>query len=387
MKHAYILIFALMVSLLATGMYTPAMPEIAREFNTSVVMVQRTLTASFLGGVFAVIVAGLFADHWGRKRTLTIGLFIAVLGNMVMLFSPAISWLIVGRFFQGIGGGAASVIGFAAVQELYPREKAMRIMGSIGTINAIVPAFAPMLGGYVTTLYNWHANFIVSLIIFLVCLLVVHYQLSDELNVRMRSSVKEILHSYKSIASNVPFLAMVLQFPLFFSVAWFQIAFLPFYMQGQIGMTPSQYGIFIGAVTLWFAVGSFLGSRLIERFGFFETLNVGFVLVFIGLGILWLTALMYSHAVAMIALGLSVFRVGAGIIFPGTSTEAGSRFKSARTRAAALRSIFVNVFAFIGSYAAQVMDGIHLTSLAIFASVVGVVGFALYLAFPRTESQ
>ena len=78
---------------------------------------------------------GLMSDKFGRKRLITIGLSIFILGSLVAGFSDNIYSMIFGRALQGSGAIAAAVLALAAdLTRESQRVKAMAIIGvSIGS--------------------------------------------------------------------------------------------------------------------------------------------------------------------------------------------------------------------------------------------------------------
>ncbi len=78
---------------------------------------------------------GLLSDKYGRKRLITIGLSIFIVGSLMAGFADDIYWMIVGRTLQGSGAIAAAVLALTAdLTRENQRAKSMAIIGlSIGT--------------------------------------------------------------------------------------------------------------------------------------------------------------------------------------------------------------------------------------------------------------
>src|SRR3990167_3676394 len=199
---AFVIGFAIMSYLLATDMFTPSMPDIAHYFNAPDDQVQKTISYFLMGAVITCINAGIFADRIGKKKFMTIGLGLALIGSLLTLTATSLEWLIFGRFIQGLGGGAAPVIGFAMVQELYPREQQTKIYAFLGSYIAIIPAIAPFIGGVISTQWGWHLIFPILTVLFLISIIGVWWVLPSSLDQKKSHSAKEILSSYKMILSS-----------------------------------------------------------------------------------------------------------------------------------------------------------------------------------------
>ena len=91
---------------------------------------------------------GWLSDHWGRKRTLYLGLILFALGSFVASIANDIYLVILGRVVQGSGAVSAAVIALAAdLTRDQHRTKAMAIIGmTIGATFALSLVAGPILG-------------------------------------------------------------------------------------------------------------------------------------------------------------------------------------------------------------------------------------------------
>lgn len=97
-------------------------------------LVGLTLGAYGIAQAILQIPFGLLSDKFGRKRIITIGLLIFIMGSIIAGLSDNIYWVIFGRALQGSGAIAAAVLALAAdLTRENQRAKAMAIIGvSIG---------------------------------------------------------------------------------------------------------------------------------------------------------------------------------------------------------------------------------------------------------------
>ena len=114
----------------------PVLAIYANQFEGSTpLLVGLTLGAYGIAQAFLQIPFGLLSDKYGRKRIITIGLCLFIVGSLVAGFSTDIYWMIFGRVLQGSGAIAAAVLALTAdLTRENQRAKAMAIIGiSIGT--------------------------------------------------------------------------------------------------------------------------------------------------------------------------------------------------------------------------------------------------------------
>ena len=91
---------------------------------------------------------GRLSDHWGRKRTIYVGLILLALGSFVAAAATDIYVMILGRVIQGAGAISAAVIALAAdLTRDEQRTKAMAIIGmTIGATFSLALIAGPVLG-------------------------------------------------------------------------------------------------------------------------------------------------------------------------------------------------------------------------------------------------
>ncbi|CAN5831889.1 hypothetical protein BH24CHL4_BH24CHL4_04010 [soil metagenome] len=89
---------------LSLDTYLPALPELQRDFGSSAVLAQLTLSACLLGLATGQIVAGSVSDKFGRRRPLLFGLALYAVASILCSVAPSIWVLILARYVQGAAG-------------------------------------------------------------------------------------------------------------------------------------------------------------------------------------------------------------------------------------------------------------------------------------------
>lgn len=91
---------------------------------------------------------GRLSDHWGRKRTIYLGLLIFAVGSFVAAVAQDIYLVALGRAIQGAGAISAAVIALTAdLTRNENRTKAMALIGmTIGATFAVSMVAGPALG-------------------------------------------------------------------------------------------------------------------------------------------------------------------------------------------------------------------------------------------------
>lgn len=102
----------------------------------------------------------------GRVRKIFIvTMVLYAIGTALCAFSPAFSWLLVGRVIEACGTGILMPMTMAAILTIFPRERRGSAMGLVSLIIGIAPAVGPALGGYLTDTMGWRESFIIITIV------------------------------------------------------------------------------------------------------------------------------------------------------------------------------------------------------------------------------
>ena len=78
------------------------------------------ISTTFAGMMVGAWCAGIFGDRYGRRFSYQLNLLIFGIASLGGAAAPSIEWLIVARFFMGIGLGAEIVVGYVTLSEFVP---------------------------------------------------------------------------------------------------------------------------------------------------------------------------------------------------------------------------------------------------------------------------
>ena len=72
-----------------------------------------------LGVAGSQLIYGPLSEGIGRKKPLIIGLTIMLIGSALCFLTPNITFLIIGRFIQGLGAGACACLWRSTFRDLF----------------------------------------------------------------------------------------------------------------------------------------------------------------------------------------------------------------------------------------------------------------------------
>jgi EmrB/QacA subfamily drug resistance transporter len=162
-KRNILLVFAgLMVTMLLASLdqtiFSTALPTIVGELNGVDHMLWVT-TAYILAATIMLPVYGKIGDLIGRRGLLIGAISIFIAGSIVGGLAPDMTWLIIGRAVQGIGGGGLMILSQAIIADVVPARERGKYMGIMGGVFALSSVAGPLLGGWFTEGIGWRWAF------------------------------------------------------------------------------------------------------------------------------------------------------------------------------------------------------------------------------------
>ena len=162
-KRHILLVFAgLMVTMLLASLdqtiFSTALPTIVGELNGVDHMLWVT-TAYILASTIMLPVYGKLGDLIGRKGLFIGAISIFILGSIVGGLAPDMTWLIIGRAVQGLGGGGLMILSQAIIADVVPARERGKYMGIMGGVFALSSVAGPLLGGWFTEGIGWRWAF------------------------------------------------------------------------------------------------------------------------------------------------------------------------------------------------------------------------------------
>lgn len=169
-------VFLTAIAPLATDMYVPAFPAVARDLLGSATEVQLTLTTFFVGMALGQLIGGPVSDQRGRRRPLLAAIVIMTVASIVCAMTPTIGIMMAARFVQGFAGGWAMVIGRAIIVDLTSGARLVRVLNVIAGVGGVAPIVGPLIGAAILQVSGWRVSFWVVAglgVVMAVCVLMV----------------------------------------------------------------------------------------------------------------------------------------------------------------------------------------------------------------------
>lgn len=154
---AALMVAMFMFSLNQTVLAT-ALPTIVGELH-GVDQMLWVSTAFMLASTIMMPIYGKIGDLFGRKPLFIFAISMFMLGSVFALLAQDMSFLIIGRVFQGIGGGGMMILSQAIIAAIVPARERGKYMGAMGSVFAVSSVAGPLIGGWLTEGPGWRWNF------------------------------------------------------------------------------------------------------------------------------------------------------------------------------------------------------------------------------------
>lgn len=154
---------ALTLVVLDAAMANVALPAIAHSLHVSPAESVRVVTAYQAALVMMLLPCAALGESLGYRRVYISGVALFVLGSALCAFAPSLTYLVVARFIQGLGGAAIMALGVALLRFIVAERELGRAIGWNTFVVALATAGGPALGALVLSASSWRWLFAVNL--------------------------------------------------------------------------------------------------------------------------------------------------------------------------------------------------------------------------------
>jgi MFS family permease len=288
MKILRWIVILILFSFLSTAavIFTPAFPELSKQFQLSSADAQWMMTIFFLGTAFGRLPYGPLANRYGRKKTLLLGLFIAILGTLLILSTESYAVLCLGRLIQALGCTVTLKIGYTMVGDLYSGAEATRVLSYSLFAYAILPGIGTSVSGLLVASYGWRGGFWFFLL-FTVCFMLLCLTLPETMKKADPDAlkIKRIASAYAKQFRNLSLVLWGSLMGLSTAVLFIFSQEAPFIAIDIMGMTPVEYGFYFLVPAIGIAAGSLATAWLADKWTPLKGMKWGiFTILFSTLG-------------------------------------------------------------------------------------------------------
>jgi DHA1 family bicyclomycin/chloramphenicol resistance-like MFS transporter/DHA1 family 2-module integral membrane pump EmrD-like MFS transporter len=296
--------------------YAPSMPAMVHALNSSANMIQRSIIMMLFGLCLGQVVLAPLSDRFGRRIIIMIGVSLACLATLLCIVSTNATELLIGRFLQGFGIGAAALTTTALIGELFEGDEINRVTAIFILVYGLVPIVAPVVGGYIQDGFGWRANFVLMFCFLIVGLLFFIWKMPETIDRKTttRLSLSHLTKAYGAVLSNKRYLSAVFGAMFSWAVIITFSLLAPFLIQNHFGYSATVYGYLALVAGLGFLLGNIWNNVLLKKYSPKTVLQTGvtlsllagvLVMLFYILGAIYIWTLMIPAVLMMLGVGLT----------------------------------------------------------------------------------
>lgn len=361
-------LLALFLGAMDALVMTAAMPTIIAELG-GLHLYAWTYTSYFLARAVALPIFGKLSDMYPTRILFlfAIGLFLAA--SIAAGCSQSMTFLVVTRVFQGIGGGGVFALVYVVLSDVSTPQQRAKTISFASAVWGIASVVGPTLGGFIVTWFSWRWIFFINIPLGLISFygIAVYFQEFREKTVGksldllgallLSAFILGLLTLIMTGGRELPVFSMpyiLLAVATLISGGWFFMvetraenpmlnfnyfrdpsyalgnglvflssfaifslfAYAPILLQGALGQTPLQVGYAMLSLSLGWSIGSLLAGRNMNWVGQKNATLIGTILLVIGTGM----TLGFSRSTGMFECFAAFMVVGLGMGFVSLTT-------------------------------------------------------------------
>ncbi|MFJ8262966.1 MFS transporter [Rummeliibacillus sp. NPDC094406] len=380
-----ILLSNIFIAFLGVGLIIPVMPSFMNIMHLS------GKTMGNLVAVFAVAqllmspLAGRWVDRYGRKKIITIGLFLFGISELIFGLGTHVSVLYLSRMLGGISaafimpGVTAYVADITSVQE---RPKAMGyISAAISTGFIIGPGF----GGFIAEYGIRMPFFFAAAIAFLACIssiFILKEPLTKEQLAEISAKTKQtsFINDLKKSLNPLYFIPFIIVFVLAFGLSAYETVFSLF-SDHKFGFTPKDIAAIITISSIFgVIVQIFMFGKMVDKLGEKKLIQ----LCLIAGAILAVTSTVISGFWAVLVVTCFIF-LAFDLLRPALTTFLSKTAGNEQGFIAGMNSTYTSLGNIIGPMLGGILFDVNIHYPYLFAAVIMVIG--LGITFVWKEKQ
>jgi DHA1 family bicyclomycin/chloramphenicol resistance-like MFS transporter len=389
-SFALTLLLALLTGIgpLSTDMYVPSLPDIGRALHASTEQVQLTISSYLLGFATGQILYGPISDRFGRKPVMMVALVLYGIGSIICATTQSIEMLAALRFAQALGGAGAIVLARAVVRDLYSGVRAGRELSLMGSIQALAPILAPVIGGLLQTVFGWRASFIL-LVIFAVTIGTATARLLPETLQKPTPgpfSLASTGRMFASVLAHRSFLAHLGIVITTFVGLYAWVSGSSIVIQGIYGLSPLAFGATYAIGSSGYLLGTNIAVRVVMRHGLDRMIGIGTAIMAAGgLMMAAVVALGLTNVIWLVA-GMTIYLTGMGLSMPQTMAGAVTPFPDRAGTASSLLGFSQQSSASIAAAIIGAYLGRSAWPVAGTVAAMGCLAFAFWMVTRRERN-
>ena len=379
----FILVLMISVGPFGDTLYTPSLPDIAKDLQASYSSIQLTMTSYLFGYAVSQLIYGPLSDSFGRRPIMLIGAFLFVIGSLICMLSMSADLLILGRLVQGVGACAGAVISSAAVRDAFLVSEQGKVFAKMNIAFAIAPGVGPIVGTFVARYSTWHMNFFILLILSAILLVCVYFIFPETIKGKNRSAIHpiKILVNYLNLFMARGYIIYLLILGISVGIVYGCLVEAPVILIDIMKLDQKWFLVIAIGIVFAFMIGSALCSFLCAKLNEDWILVLGLLFILVGSLLLWGFIIIGVVNIWTLLLPMVVVFIGVSFEIPIATARALSPFSERAGSAAAMMGFFQMGSASLITAGITFIDLPRLYKMPVTFSFLAILGLVLLFSY------
>ena len=368
----FLIIILAAVGQMTQTMYVPSIPAMADFFSVKSAYLQAVMAAYLIPYGLSQFIYGPLSDRVGRRPVIIVGMVIFLVGSIAALFSPNFEWFLVATFVQGMGTGCSGAMCRTVTRDCFDGDQLHRANSLVSMGVIFSPLIAPVLGGYLSSTFEWQASYWFLLIFGTLVTIAMMFKFDETLPKENRRH-ERVWVSYRYVLGNRRFQGYVLcLIATFAGIAVFEAA-AGVLLGSVLKLDPKTVSLLFILPLPGYLAGSWLSSVLAKQIGNTRVMYLGMLAIIAGALAIFIPGMAGLVTVSSLIGGAFVYFIGAGVLFPAATTAAIQPFPHHAGTAGAVLGGLQNLGAGLATLAASMMRAEDQYSLGAVMTVMAIL--------------
>lgn len=344
--NLFCLILLISFPSVAAVLISPALPKISQFYGVAEGYAQQLVTVFVIGYAFGQLIYSPFANRFGRKVTIYLGISLYIISCLVALAGihyHNLAVIIWSRLFMAFGASVGMVISFTIINDFYHPEQSRPVVSYTVLAYSFMPALAIAIGGFITTHLAWQDCFSFYLA-YGVFMLFISGLLPETLQNKHAHALKlkKLIATYLQAFSSPKLVLFSCIYGLMAAFIYVIASGAPFIGINVIGLTSSHYGVLLLAPYCGQFFGSLFAGKFSKQLSGYQILSIGYAATLFGSLAMFLAFIFHDVNAVTLFLPMFFIMLGLPMVYSTVTVQAMSDYEDKATGSAIMS--FITMF-------------------------------------------
>lgn len=295
-------------------LYVPSLPEITKFFHTTQQLAQFSIAIYMLGYALGQIITGIFADCYGRRKIILLGIVIFTLASLFAALSANIYQFNFCRLLQGMAA-SGFVVCRAIVKDVFSGLELTKALNTISLSWALGPIIGPFIGSYLQHYFGWQADFYFFTVYSILLFLYFYFFIPETHANLLKFNLRTIGQIFADAISDKFFLSLSILLALNYALSIIFNTIGPFIIEEVMHYSVIEYGWMALILGCSYLVGNIINRVLISYLSPANVALLGIVGGLVISAIFLVLALFYQLSLLLLLIPVIGVFAFSGLIF------------------------------------------------------------------------